>query len=124
MNHTVPLRSGSHGSYASLGNITQGTRVMVLGASVDGNWTHIQVGEQFGWVLNHRHNRLLEHSEPHPAAINHTVPLRSGSHGSYASLGNVTQGTSVIMLGTSADGSWTHIQVGARVGWVLSHRLN
>jgi len=122
MNHTIPLRSGPGASYASLGNATRGTRITVLGTTADGSWSHIQIGTRIGWVMVHRHNELIENETSDLAVMNHTVPLRSGPNASYASLGNATLGTRITVLGTTADGSWSHIQIGTRIGWVMSHR--
>ena len=124
MNHTIPFRSGPNGSYASLKDATQGMRIMVFGTSIDGSWSNIQIGDQVGWVMSHRLNYLIENEVPQPAMMHHTVPLRSGPNGSYTQLGNATEGASVMVLGTSVNGEWTHIQIGTRIGWVMSHRLS
>ena len=124
MNYTIPLRGGPNATYTSLGNATQGTRVTVFGTSVDGVWTHIQMGTRAGWVMSHRHSQLIENAEPHIAVMNYTIPLRGGPNATYASLGNATLGARVTVFGTSVDGVWTHIQMGTRAGWVMSHRHN
>ena len=124
MNQTVPLRVGPNGSYISLGNVTQGKRVMVLGTSACGEWSNIEVGWHTGWVLTMRLNHMIENNVPHLAIMNQTIPLRVGPNGSYTSLGNVTQGKKVMVLGTSACGEWTNIKVGWHTGWVRAESHN
>jgi len=58
------------------------------------------------------------------AVMNRTVPLRSGPGANTTSQGNINQGTRLLVIGESADGTWIQIQAGSRTGWVNRTRVN
>jgi len=58
------------------------------------------------------------------AVMNRTMPLRSGPSANTASQGNINQGTRLLIIGESADGTWVQVQVGNRTGWVNRMRVN
>jgi len=116
MNHSVPLRSGPGASHASLGTMTRGTRVTVLGVSNSGNWTRIRTGNNIGWVSTHRLNDLRL-----SAMTTAAVPLRGGPGSNFDQVGNLARGVSLHFLGQSGD--WVRVQAGNTIGWIRAERI-
>jgi len=117
MNHSVPLRSGPSANHASLGNLTRGTRVTVVGTSANGQWTRIRVGNNTGWVNSTRLNDLRLFATSTAA-----VPLRGGAGSNFAQIGSVPRGANLRFLGQSGD--WARVQVGSNVGWIRTERMS
>ncbi len=111
----VNLRSGAGITYKSLGKLARRTAVTVL--SVSGNWCQVKVTSTGKTGYVYRTYVQLSSTPaptPTPSAANayisrSGVNYRTGASTSYKSLGRLSRGTAVTVLGSS--GSWYQIQV-------------
>ena len=129
----VNLRRGSGTTYSVIRVLPSGTSVTVLGTNANGTWSQVRAGNDTGWVssefLNVTNNTPGTTQPPAntPAATGTTttaVNLRRGSGTTYSIIRVLPNGTSVTVLGTNANGTWTQVRAGNDTGWVSSEFLN
>ena len=128
------LRSGDGIKYESLGLLSGGTRLEILGRNVGSNWYLVNDGENSGWV----HSRYvalrgksahgypivarasLAQLAPNVAIVNTSyLNLREGAGVDYSILRVLPNSTSGKLIGRNADWSWVCIELeDGTAGWL------
>ena len=111
------LRSGAGTRTARVGSVARNRQVSILGRSTNGNWMHVRVGNNRGWVQSSRIASLNR-----SAIVRAATQLRQTNSSSSTRLNNLPRGQQVFRLGTA--GNWSHVQIGTRIGWVRTNALN
>ena len=114
----VKLRAGAGTNHTIIRTLSQGTNVMIIGKSSNGNWTKVRVGTRTGWVST-RLVTLINRTGITKSSAN----LRRGAGTNHAVIRNVAKGTKVTILGVSKTGNWTRVRVGAQVGWISTQAV-
>ncbi|MEH7369618.1 SH3 domain-containing protein [Priestia megaterium] len=117
---TLNVRSGAGTSYASIGSVTKGQKLSVVSKS--GSWYKINYNGRTGYVSSD-YVQASGTTTPPAESTTYTVTastlnVRSGAGTSYASIGSVTKGQKLSVVGKS--GSWYKINYNGRTGYVSS----
>ena len=131
------MRSGDHIKFASLGVLSGGTRLDVLGRNLDSTWLLVSDGDASGWVhtafvvlrgMNMHGYPILARASFAPLADNHAtvntsyLNLRAGAGVHYDVIATLSGGTTGKLVGRNADWSWVYIELNdGSEGWVSSH---
>ncbi|MEW6448359.1 MAG: N-acetylmuramoyl-L-alanine amidase [Bacillota bacterium] len=122
---SVNLRGGPGTGYALMGQVSQGTRLTVVGKS--GKWYQVRLSSGrvvwiAGWLVQAvtGSQGTPSRSEETPAAVvvnRPSVNLRGGPGTGYALMGQVSQGTRLTVVGKS--GKWYQVRLSSgRVVWI------
>lgn len=125
------VRSGPATFYTKVGALPGGTRVPIVGKTADGQWLLIEAGFGRGWI-NLRYVLTQNYFGSAPvvgvgesgvtpgleARTRTTVNLRSGPGIGFPSLGQLTLGVYLNVLGQSPDGAWWFVDSPAGQGWI------
>ena len=130
------VRSGAGPNAPRLGQLGRGDQVLVIGQNTDGTWLEIRWAYGTGWISAAHANAP---GVAAPTAPQSAVPItadapfgivstaflnvRSGPGINYASLGRVSGGDTLAILGRSADGAWYQVQSPFGSGWVSARYL-
>jgi uncharacterized protein YraI len=144
---TARLRSGPGTGHTTLGSIPAGTTVPVLGKNVAGDWMYVEYNGVRGWtakflfVLNGDFNTVpvvdqngngappagptpVPGPQPTPSGVSATstttVRIRLGPATTYPTQGNIPIGTTVAVLGKTADGTWIYVSHSGIQGWAAT----
>ena len=128
------LRSGDGLKYASLGVISGGTRLEIMGRNLDSSWYLVSNGELSGWarsayvalrgtsargypILARANFALLA---PNTVLVNTAyLNFREGTGVDYEIIRALPGGTSGKLIGRNADWSWVYVELGdGTVGWL------
>lgn len=125
------LRSGPGSQYTIVGSLRGGDTLPIIGKSGDGVWLLLRAGFGVGWVnsiyvltRDYFGNVPVVSAAETGAVIAVTatartsVNVRTGPNIAFDSLGSVTTGTEVIILGQSRDGAWWYVDTPIGKGWV------
>ena len=109
------FRVGPSTAHASMRTLTQGTQVDVLGSSIDGRWLRVRSANQLGWafadsVMQTTNTRFMGTGGA----------FRVGPGAAHASMRTLTQGTQVVVLGSSIDGRWLRVRSNNQIGWAFA----
>ena len=115
---SAALRQGPGTAYSSMRTLAQGTDLEILGASANGSWIRVRVGNQIGWAHRDRVTQTIRVGVTATSAA-----LRQGPGTAYASMRTLSRGTNLEILGTSLNGSWIRVRVSNQVGWVHRDRV-
>jgi uncharacterized protein YraI len=127
----LTVRSGPSVQYTLVTTLRGGERVPIVGRNEDGSWLLVQTAAGRGWV-NIRYVLTRDYFGNAPvspiegsgvtpgySAITRTgVNLRSGPGLGFASIGVLTTGTHLNVLGQSPDRSWWYVESPLGPGWI------
>ena len=94
----VNIRSEPGTSHEIVGTVYEGTEVTI--SQQQGDWYKISVGNTSGWVSS---SLITAQATARVTVTGTTVNLRSGPGTSYDKVGQVSQGETLILLGTEGD---------------------
>lgn len=128
----INVRSGPGIGFTSIGRLRGGDVVPIIGKNADGSWLLVETRFGNGWVnigvittADYFGNAPVvgEGSSTagtaNLAAITRTtVNLRSGPSAAFESLGAITGGIQLAILGQSADKGWWYVESALGKGWV------
>ena len=109
------FRTGPSTAHASMRTLTQGTSLEILGSNADGRWLNVRIGNQIGWAFaasTTQSTRL--------GVMTAGGAFRTGPSTAHASMRTLTQGTTLEILGSNADGRWLNVRIGSQVGWAFA----
>ena len=125
------VRSGPATFYTKVGTLGGGARVAIVGKTADGQWLLVEAPFGRGWI-NLRYVLTQNYFGSAPvvgvgaegttpgleARTRTTVNLRSGPGIGFPSLGELTGGVFLNVLGQSPDGSWWFVASPLGQGWI------
>ena len=121
VNTAANFRSAGNVNASIIGVIPKGTIINIL--DYNSGWYKVIYNDQTGWVYENLVGSL-------PAGKYVTVNgvyqlnIRSDSSGTAYIVGVLTQNQYALVLGTSADGSWTNIIINGVKGWSATKYLS
>jgi uncharacterized protein YraI len=149
MLETATIRQGPSVEYPVFGVTPEGAKAIVVGESEDGQWWAIKLETQTGWVYKgytyaQKTDDVPVIKNPDlPGSINPSVPgsgaaaavalepinVRSGPSNTYDSYGKISIGTSLALIGRSADSEWLVVNLPTDIapdgrGWVAARYVH
>lgn len=121
------VRGGAGPNAASLGRLSQGQQVLVTGTNEDGSWLQIRWAYGTGWVSS-QYVRItggavtatlaVTSDRPYGIVLSAFLNVRTGPGVNYALLGQVAGGTTLPIVGRSANNTWYQVETPLGTGWV------
>jgi len=128
---SLNVRKGPSTSYASLGKLSQGATVQIVGTDSATGWYKIKYGTGYGYVSNKYvtitgtsggNNNTVTPGNPGTTVktgkTTSSLNVRKGPSTSYASLGKLAQGATVQIVGTDSATGWYKIKYGTGYGYI------
>ncbi|MDW8300219.1 MAG: SH3 domain-containing protein [Anaerolineae bacterium] len=127
------VRAGPGTQAARLSTLARGRQFFVLGTNADGSWLRIRYQFGEGWIatVNTDQAGRVSLGAPSagapelprtdiPRAIVHTgaLSVRSGPGDFFTTLGVLTQGESVPIIGRTSDNAWLLVESAFGTGWL------
>ena len=125
----VYVRGGPGTGFFVITTLSTGEIVPINGVSPDGGWWYVNTQIGPGWVSNIAVTAYNTVDVPvmDPGPIGIVVPsllnVRSGAGTEAASLGKLSRGEQVYVVGQNANGTWLEIQWAYGTGWVSTSML-
>lgn len=128
----VNVRSGAGPTASVLGQLGHGQQVLVIGQSADGAWLQIKWAYGTGWIAANLVSATgvaavvndggvpVTSEDPYGVVLTAFLNVRSGPGVNYASIGQLTGGTSINIIGRSSDSQWYQIETVWGDGWVFA----
>lgn len=114
------FRVGPGTAHASMRRLTRGTELEMIGATANGNWHRVRIGNEIGWVY---HGRIMRGTR-FGAVSTANAEFRQGPGTAHTSMRRLTRGTELEIIGTSSNGNWLRARIGNQAGWVYHGRVN
>jgi uncharacterized protein YgiM (DUF1202 family) len=142
--HFLNVRSGPNVAYGVIATLSRGDGVGLLGRNFDASWAQVVLRDgrtgwvNSGWLIPSVPISTLPITDgagggpiptPVPAGPSALVTtgylnVRFGPAATFGIITRVQQGTTVLLLGRNASGSWAQIQIiGGAVGWVNANYI-
>ena len=118
------MRKGPGTSYAKIGILNQGEKVVAIEKSSDGKWVKIKYSSQEAWVSLDYLKKEETQSTTSTIKLNSNykttgnLNMRSGASTSYARIATLPLGTVVTPTKISADGGWVQVKYNNQTGWI------
>ncbi|MDX2136688.1 MAG: SH3 domain-containing protein [Chloroflexota bacterium] len=143
--HFLNVRSGPNVAYGVIATLSRGDGVGLLGRNFDASWAQVVLADgrtgwvNSGWLIPSVPISTLPITDgaggggpaptPVPAGPSALVTtgylnVRFGPAATFGVVTRIPQGTTVLLLGRNASGSWAQIQIiGGAVGWVNANYI-
>lgn len=125
---TLTVRSDAGPGYPSVGQVSLGDVVTMLGRTNDSSWIKVKLadGVTAGWVSTFYIQAsspvaelpVLADAQPWGMITASVLNIRTGPGLEFNVLTTVGQGTFLTVLGRNADSTWINVLVGGAEGWV------
>ena len=118
------MRKGPGTSYAKIGTLNQGQKVVAIEKSSDGKWVKIKYNSQEAWVSLDYLKKEETQSTTSTIKLNSNykttgnLNMRSGAATSYARIATLPMGTVVTPTKLSSDGGWAEVKYNNQTGWI------
>ncbi len=117
--HSVNIRAGANTNFEILGKLAQGHEVVVVSKSFD--WYKVQLPSSAKAYIRADYLKILQNSSAQ--LIGDKVHIRALPNSNSASLGMITQGTTVKVI-TQTNGWWQIEPPSQAVGWIRQDFLS
>jgi uncharacterized protein YgiM (DUF1202 family) len=114
-NGAVYVRGGPGPGFYVMGVLSQNEIVPILGTSADNVWWYVNTRfgngwiAQFGVTASNTAGVAVQNPGPIGSVVSGAVNVRGAAGQDATSLGVITQGQQVLIIGQTSDGSWLQI---------------
>ena len=118
------MRKGPGTSYAKVGTLNQGQKVIPIEKSSDGKWVKIKYNSQEVWVSFDYLKKEETQSTTSTIKLNSNykttgnLNMRKGPATTYDRIATLPLGTVVTPMKFSSDGKWAQVKYNNQIGWI------